>query len=107
VRAEQDHVALVGKDDNRRCRSPAGVEQGETHFSLENAAVGGLESVDSHGRHAEVDENVAWNSVVFAACVHHDVSGVPAAIGRSKRCDADRRLKIPKPSIMAAPGRTT
>ena len=118
VRAEQDRIAVVGKDDNRRRGSPAGVEQGETHFSLEDAAVGGLESVDSRGRYAKIDENVAWNPVVFAACVHHDVSEVAAAIGRSKRRGLPRSgeasaatlivvLKIPVSSIIMAPGRST
>jgi len=71
VRAKQDHVAGVGKDDNRRRRSPSGVEQGETHFPLEYAAGGGLESVDAHG----------------IACEHATRSGRAL----SPKCDQTRR----------------
>lgn len=61
--------------------------------SLEHAAVGGLESIDSHRRHAKLDEHLARDPVVLAPRVDHDIEQLPPAFGRGERRDAERRPK--------------
>lgn len=83
VCAEENHVAVLREYDDRRGRAPAGIEQDESNVPLEDAAVCCLELVDSDGRHAEIDQQVARNPIVLAACVDHDAGKLTAAIRRS------------------------
>jgi hypothetical protein len=85
VRAQQHHVARSREDHSRCGGSPRSVDQREPHRPLEHTPVGGLESVDSHGVHAEFGEHGVRHPVVLAPGVDHDVMQLTPSLGVRER----------------------
>lgn len=56
MRTKQHHVAFLGKDDDRGCRSPPSIEQRESNLALQHSTIGCLEPVNADRHYSELEQ---------------------------------------------------